>query len=139
MKTTTENNRLIAEFMGNTPYLNKKGLYEYMAGEKAPIVSTGIEGIWDWLLKYRLSYDSNWNELMPVVEKIERLGYFIMAYEFIDDETNKKSGEFWAQVSNNLSVSIDSLINITGCSSKKEATYKAVVQFIEWWNEQKEK
>ncbi|MCB0448426.1 MAG: hypothetical protein KDD03_13145 [Gelidibacter sp.] len=72
MEKTQKNNKLIAEFMGNIPYINGNGLYEYMVGDKAPIVSTGIEGIWSYLLENKIFYNT-WNDLMPVVKKVNSL------------------------------------------------------------------
>ncbi len=57
------------------------------------------------------AYDTSWDWLMPVVEKIEGLGYF---YSDSDGERIQ-------------------VTNIQG-KSKIEATYKAVVEFIKWYN-----
>ena len=56
MNNTTENNRLMAEFMG----LN--------------IITDGIS-FFDTNYKPLKNYHSDWNWLMEVVEKIENLGY----------------------------------------------------------------
>jgi len=56
---TTENNKLIAEFMGAT------------------IVEADIYLNGDEYTKYDLKFHSDWNWLMEVVEKIESLGYSV--------------------------------------------------------------
>lgn len=69
-------------------------------------------------------YHKNWNELMRVVEKIEALH---------DDN-------FWVKIFDkrcHITVSHggESMGHYIG-ETKIEATYKAVIQFIEWLNEQ---
>ena len=81
------------------------------------------------------NYDSDWEYLMEVVEKIEdfhtingeELEFQVVIYE---DEVNiiaKYPNKRWETI---VSISADG-------SGKKENTYKAVVQFIEWYNNQK--
>ena len=117
---TMQKNKLIAEFMG----------FELNDTDQYYVPNLG--SFEDFLLQFH----NNWNWLMKVVEKIESLGYFLMAYEFEDDEKNEKSGEFWAQISDKLLIDINSLINLTGQPSKLVATYTAVVEFIKWYNQQ---
>jgi hypothetical protein len=104
------NNKLLAEFMGytqphpdypNTTYWYKEG--------KAPLTI--------------LSFDTDWNWLMDVVEKIESLNFAIKvvvneALIFCED---------W-----------ESLDYIYAREKTKiEATYNACVEFVKWYNEQK--
>ena len=119
MKTTAENNRLIAEFMG------------YQVVNKPKVVEG--ENFFQYLdektNKYAycaslLMYNYSWDWLMPVVEKIEGLGYGVTIgmgmYCVIQDETTENDIEF------------------TGMeNSKLLSTYKACIQFIEWYNENK--
>lgn len=109
----------IAKFMGYAPFTIAQ--WENYEAE-------GVHNMF-WV-DYTTNFHNDWNTLMTVVEKLEKLGWFIMAYEFIDDETGKGSGEFWSQADKSLIVSIDSLVNITGCSSKLEATFKAIGKLI---------
>jgi len=67
-------------------------------------------------LKFHLS----WDWLMPVVEKIEYLGHGITIY---------RKGAHINEVGN-----FSGSINGFNHSSKIEQTYKAVVQFINWYN-----
>jgi hypothetical protein len=80
---TTENNKLIAEFMG---------------------YDRGVSDL--------MGYDTSWDWLIPVVEKIKRAKFIL---------------EFGCRI----------LPDNEG-RSKIEATYKAVVEFIKWYNENKE-
>lgn len=68
-------------------------------------------------------YETSWNWLMPVVEKIEKLGYGVTIgmgmYCVIQDDVTTDDIEF------------------TGMEeSKILSTHKAVVEFINWYNKQ---
>ena len=100
-----ENNKLIAEFMGYTP--NEYGVYQTPHG------------------KYHLdhfSFHSSWDWLMDVVEKIESLGY-----EFFIVEDRVK-------IAHNTDHSTETIIDFTLGGSKRDATYNAVVKFINEYN-----
>jgi hypothetical protein len=121
--TIKENNRLIAEFIGKVPYINKDGIYEYMVAENAPIISTNVEDIWDWL-DFRFNYD--WNDLMEVVEKIEDLNFSI--------EINKQEKNDYQCLVVKKNILIQEFSN-----TKIEAVYNACVEFIKWYNEKSAK
>tara|TARA_R110001592_G_scaffold356680_1_gene658981 strand:+ start:487 stop:840 length:354 start_codon:yes stop_codon:yes gene_type:complete len=103
-----KNNKLIAEFMGmnyGDPKDNSVMIQMTPQGsEVVPINSMKYHSSWDWL--------------MPVVEKIENLGY-----EFTIVENRCK-------VSNNTDHSVKELFHIETIGSKIETTYDAVIQFI---------
>lgn len=105
-----ENNKMIAEFMG----LN---------------IDNGVQSDY---MEHELKYHEDWNWLMPVVDKIES----------IDEELEVFGGNFikvsYSVQIENTSVTIwkhsdrfDSkrIIEING-NTKREATYKAVIEFI---------
>ena len=96
MKTTEENNRLIAEFM---------------SGQK---VTT-----------HHNQYHVSWNELMPVVEKINTL---------FGGEMNTLIMSNACKIYSDNPPIYNSIVE---ANSKIESTYQAVVQFIEWYKEQK--
>ena len=75
-----------------------------------------------------LKYHTSWSRLMPVVEKIEDLGYYT--------EINKKiNGGNYVHISDN-SLNKD-IAQSYGLSSKINAVWLAVVEFIKWYNKNK--
>lgn len=122
---TTENNKLIAEFM--TP----KGYDGY---GKAP----------NQVAPKFLKYHSSWDWLMPVVKKIGELEcsreitikfHDFPTYCFI-------SGEKYFAVTHNVYPSFESYSEERENSgvwhrTLIEAVYKAIVEFIKWYNENK--
>lgn len=105
MKT---DNELIAEFMG----LNPKG-------------SNFFKGF---------QYDRSWDELMPVVDKIETIGTpENKKVKFVLKQDTKN------QVSWNLTNgwSYNSELSCIHGKTKMETTYNAVVKFINWYNQNK--
>jgi len=102
-------NKLIAEFMGLPTEVFNSGNLNYYFKE----FNSGT-----WCEEHELSYNVSWDWLMPVVEKIESLGY-----EFTIVESRCK-------VSNNTDHSVEELFHIETIGSKFKTTYDAVVQFI---------
>ena len=105
---TTENNKIIVEFM-------KWDILNDMTYSKA------TKGKWVELDK--LKFHSNWNWLMEVVEKIESIGYWI---------------EILGGVHNVCRIGITNNIEDFICldnETKIEAVYNTCVTFIEWYNE----
>ena len=120
MNTIQENNKLIAEFLGysqphpeyqNTTYWYKKGL--------PPLTI--------------LSFDTDWNALMEVINKIENTNIQKLSFNFNIQKDRvslyythtiepKKQIEMWFE---------------WGQKTKIKNTYKIVVEFIEWYNKQK--
>ena len=101
-----KDNKLIAEFMG----------YDI-----STIVSNGVEVVEFEDADVRvedLKYHTSWNWLMPVVDKIEDEGYGF--------ERNKQEDGDWQC----LIVKGYDIIHQTFADCSREATYKAVVEFI---------
>jgi hypothetical protein len=137
-KTVLENNILIAQFMGSTITMvdytdyNEDGSIKYTANEDGSVWMVAEfskpEGIEDneywghWKHGHRFMYHTSWDWLMPVVEKIEGLGY-----EFFIVEDRIK-------IAHNTDHSTETIIDFTLGGSKRDATYKAVVEFINWCN-----
>ena len=122
-----EENKLIAVFMGYT-IKPANNLYEkaWLPDGRTYYITT------------QLKFDTDWNWLIPVVEKIESMLYFFISAPFIDDETGILSGEHFCIVQHrNIDINLPYLIDVTGCSNKKEAIWKACVEFIKWYNNQK--
>ena len=76
----------------------------------------------DILVPEEPQYHVSWDWLMPVVEKIESLGY-----ELIIAESRCK-------INHNTDHSIEEVINIDIIGSKRDVTHKAVVEFIKEHN-----
>jgi hypothetical protein len=114
MNTTEQKNRLIAEFMGYS--LDDENLNSY---------SILKNGIFNYIRLDNLKYNSDWNDLMEVVEKIESLGYSfrVEGSTVIVKHTDSEFKE---------------MFGYSETYSKIEAVYNAVVEFIEWYNSAKE-
>jgi hypothetical protein len=63
-----DDNRLLSEFMGVKPYLNGRGMYEFMVAENCPVASESYDAIWEYI---PMDYHCNWNSLMKVVQRCE--------------------------------------------------------------------
>lgn len=98
---TQESNKLIAEFTGYE--IQKDPTERFFGRYLTPDTKV-------WVKKNELSFDTDWNYLMPVVEKILNLK------------------DTYAQERQRVFNSISPDINIT---------YTAVISFIKWYNENK--
>jgi hypothetical protein len=106
---TTENNKIIAEFMG---YKIQKNPTERFFGKHShPITKVWIK---------ELSFNSDWNWLMEVVEKIENYNDGCTLF-IIEDERS--------HIDTQNGFEIDSVGH-----TKKESVYNACVEFIKWYN-----
>ena len=118
---TIQNNKLIAIFMGGkTSDMNNRIVKEHQN------IWLPIYGICDWstinLSRGKiLQYHKSWDWLMQVVEKCESLDnttVIIQEESCIINHYQRKNRETFGK-------------------TKIEATYKAVVEFINWYNENK--
>ena len=112
--TTTEKNRLIAEFMGMKPHNENE-----------------LEGFWTNTIKTHqfdnvmdLKFHKDWNWLMEVVCKIESLGHCQIDISFNWCRIGYKDTLF----------NYDSRNYFKGLT-KIEAVYNAVVKFIKFYNQ----
>ena len=109
MKT---DNELIAEFM-DVPKVHGYDLWDTSKTGK-PIYG---------LPSRELRYHSSWDWLMPVVEKIESLGYTVDIAN--SDYQIRKTGDTEAFI-----------FHYGPDRPKIKAVYEAVVEFIKWYNKQ---
>ena len=118
MEITTQNNILIAEFMG-VRYANDNVYIDTLKEMQA-------DGIYfeQGYMASELKYDTDWDWLMGVVDKIESLGYVHSIYG--NFSTFLKKGTF------NELIWVDEFRGNT----KLEAVYISVIEFIKWYNEQ---
>jgi hypothetical protein len=110
----TENNKLIAVFMGMKPLNNDSSVLVFSTDRGNDIISID-----------NLQYQDDWNLLMEVVEKIENFGF-----EFFIVESR-------CRIANNTDKSIETIIDFEIIGTKIQATYKAVVEFIKLYNQNK--
>ena len=121
-----EINKMIAEFMGISVIESKN-----RQGEKYYYYNNadnqGYEALPD--------YNESWDDLMPVIEKIEKIGETPELYGVIVDicTTHIKIGRHSRNRKYVEPVVVD--LKLTPIP-KLEATYIAVVEFIEWYNAQ---
>jgi hypothetical protein len=112
-KETLENNKLIADFMGVKIGVE---LYSWRPGCTEP------------LQEKHLNYHESWGWIMPVVERIEDLGYYIgIDRHFCMIGTIDTFG-----------LGIQHLPTVNAVT-KIEAVYKQCIAFINWYNNQPKK
>lgn len=107
-----ENNRIIAEFMGDITSLNDEVSFNKNCSVN------------------ELQYHTSWDWLMPVVEKIESI---------IFDENNSFNVTIGSSIYCVIQDSNGECYDMTydGEESKLAVVYKAVVEFIKWYNTNK--
>lgn len=123
---TTENNKLLAEFLGF------KKLSNHFYNPQDILYS--IEQNTEWFSE-DLKFHKDYNWLMLVVEKITFISmeddnfgynYIYIGYDFEDKKHYV-----------NLFVSQDNQLNGESKTSKIEALYLTCVEFVKWYNEKK--
>jgi hypothetical protein len=109
---TLENNKLIAEFLGySQPHPDfLKSTYWYKKG-KDPLVY--------------LSFNTDWNWLMEVVEKIENQNYSV-------DINKQEENDYQCNIVKNQEILFSRYSNI-----KIQCVYESCIDFIKWYNENK--
>lgn len=118
MEVTTMNNILIAEFMG-VRYANDNVYIDTLK----EMIADGIYFEQGYMAS-ELKYDTDWNWLMEVVDKIESLGYAHSIYG--NCTTFLKKGAFNELLWN------DEFIGNT----KLKSVYISVIEFIKFYNGQ---
>jgi hypothetical protein len=121
MQTNKEKNELIARFLEFT-----QKSYVKNPEEKDLLWCDNKHG----LPVGELKFDQSWDWLMPVLDKIEALGY--------DTSICTMKGEQLVQMwrKTNWKKATDLIIDDDfGGRTKFETTYDSVVSFIEWYNE----
>lgn len=117
MKTIKEKNRMIAEFMGYETY-EHTGSIAIRITEVNEFNSVDFGHV-------HTKYHTSWDWLMPVVEKIESIGYSVKIQR-IKTSIHRilEDAELFGFVCGDV-------------SKKREITYDTIVKFIEWYNENK--
>lgn len=125
-----ESNKLIAEFMGGK-YNNQVNFRIAQNEIWLPIHGVTKFNTADLGSGKILEYHKSWDWLMPVVEKIESLGYTTLIKNYGDEFSN------FVEILNTDEdpLQICCFTEHVMLKSKLELTYKAVIEFIKWYNE----
>jgi len=127
-KEVIEGNRLIAFFMGAKEDNEFPGHPLLDFGEFIKTTPFKEPGVWI-LGESQVKYHSSWGWIMPVVEKIESLGYDsrIMG--------NNSDGGFLCDF---VDIENNEVACKTSYTSKIQAVWLAVIDFIHWYNQSKQ-
>ena len=118
-----ENNKLIAEFMGLKPKMESPDVYVFNDMPYFSVRENNPEDVMNAIVKYS-KYDSDWNWLMEVVEKIESLNFVVQIH--LNSCFIKESEHFI----NNKAI----WRGKNHAKTKIEAVYNACIEFIKWYN-----
>ena len=112
---TTENNKIIAEFMNLNLY--KSFWYKSNIATEKQICKEN-----------NLKFHSDWNWLMEVVEKIESIEYGIYQVDILQEG---------CKILERCRLLIDNRVGkLESDTTKIESVYLACVEFIKWYNNQ---
>jgi hypothetical protein len=120
---TTENNKLISEFLGfkKSPEF-AKGLYINFKQRTQ-------------IYENQMLYHSDWNWLMEVVEKIKNLGFRYNC--FFTDKKSYVSFADWTETKEHSFVCLGTNGEEYGTENNPiEAVYNVCIEFIKWHNQQ---
>jgi len=117
MKSTEENNRLIAEFMGVKTEKFASGILNFMYE---------VNGNNEGFEVGELSYHTSWDWLMPVVDKIED-----MRDENNGCLFNVSTIQTWTEI---IDCRTSDTIAEGDAETKIQSVFDAVVEFIKWHN-----
>jgi hypothetical protein len=115
-----QNNILIAEFMG----------YQHQIEEWCGSNTLQYQEIGDYHEMIPFKPESRWDDLMPVVEKIEGLDEYSVVIKKKVVIIQRTKYSCFKLIDENISIT-----EVTECTSKIEAAWLAVVDFIRWYNE----
>lgn len=94
-------------------------------------------------MSVRLDYDRSWDDLMPVVEKIESLGFWIsisadtvdMGWKHLVDDNGNDLYPSFPDIFFDWNTNYYQSAKATA-NSKINAVWLAIVEFIKWYNTQ---
>ena len=119
-----EGNKLIAEFMGMSSYTTEYDTF-YKKGQGCTPENYNYHEL-------HLEYHTSWDWLMPVVEKIDSLGY---STTIASDMRKGITDRYCAEVIKPEKIT-ETLLYKYHPTSKIEAVWLAIVEFIKWYNSQ---
>ena len=115
-----EYNKLCAEFLGAVEYV-PKAWYYFSRYRRHWFFPSRFEP--NRFTTKMLRFDSDWNWIMEVVEKIEQLGFDVNIFEH--DATIKKGSEYVV------------VTHASKIKTKKEAVVQAIWKFLNWYKKNK--
>lgn len=126
---------LIAEFMGYSIKDFEANGLKYIVSEDRFILNTIVDvPYWDWSLVTGLKYDSQWNELMPVIDKLNEIdrafhfASFKKYYSMSVDSSKKFHRDF--KYAHAIEKKAESTIS---------GAYELIVHFLTWYKNNKHK
>lgn len=138
-------NRLIAEFMGWRAIQVGDGYMCHLNGKSYNGTWAHQEkDAWDIICKCKFKYNSSWDLLMPVVEKINSMFFCVTIYsdacriEPWEDSIPFESLDLLSNFNKQIFIATyyrEELNN--GAKNLIEAVYKATIEFIKWYNKNK--
>lgn len=144
-----EGNKLIAEFMGYGYHPHMEG--ETLPGWRKEKAHPKISGTYLARVHKDLAYHRSWEWLMTAVEKIESLDLSeeMYSWEGIEGETEYNFEGISVEIENKgcwiyVNLQLDPMFTINKKTfnidhpTKIEATFRAVCEFVEWFNKRKE-
>lgn len=133
---TIDKNKMIIDFMGIKPKLSHdKKVFSYADSPYFHCTGESEEEVLNSVAKY-VKYDTDWNWIMKVVEKIETMTYNTYEISFRISKYAvclQSLAEDGAVIDN----CIFSKWATYGGTEKLRATYDACVEFIDWHNKNK--
>lgn len=133
--TTEESNKLIAEFMGGEnypkliPYTPEPDDIWFNVSQHPEVRHPDNHSMWKL---NELKYHTSWDWLMPVVEKIEEIGFMVTTMG-----TTKSIGKHRCVISSDPYVRKgENHVIFIEEETRFQAAYQAVIQFIKWYNKQ---
>ena len=128
-KETIESNKVIAEFMGYKLISNTIGnCYSKETGWDILMIDDG-NGNTDF------PYNSSWNWLMPIVEKIE--DFYVIKNKEVEFQVVSYEDEVKV-IAKHLDKEWEVIVEVSANGDgKKLNIYKAIVIFINWYNKNK--
>jgi hypothetical protein len=116
----TENNKIIAEFMG------------WKVVTESDFLAYNTKGLCSEVIDITLKFNTNWNQLMWVIDKIEATEDPTQKGVFASVDIKKGYTYIKCYYCHN-----QNYFRVTKNGSKIEATYNACIEFINWYNSNK--
>jgi len=137
-KEITDENILIAEFMGGEKTIEKERGKEYLSYNFA---RSGTGNFFTFCRVNHLDYECSWNSLMPVVEKIEKIQLPSPSMIPVSVQIKGSSCRIFKGEWNDDTEGFISVVSYSDDDkrfSKIEVVFRAIVEFIKWYNQQKQ-